>query len=138
MDNLGFTTEEFTVTTIRKRYTCTECGFKVESDPFIIRQHCAKHKIEKIKKDTLYKAPVPFVKETEGCGFEVSYIGSAVFQSEEQAEELCYLLDAVADYYMPTMAEVTWEGPGKYYAVSVKTGGMGETCESIKFTKEKV
>ena len=68
----------------------------------------------------------------------MSYIGSAVFQSEEQAEELCYLLDAVADYYMPTMAEVTWEGPGKYYAVSVKTGGMGETFESITFTKEKV
>jgi len=138
MDNLGFTIEEVPVTKIEKLYTCTECGFKIQADVYKIRNHCAKHKVVKVKQDTSYQEPEISVKDTEGRGFEVSYTGSAVFQSEEQAEELCYLLQATAEYYSPVLAEVSWSGPGKYLTVSVKSGGMGETTESITFTKENV
>lgn len=139
MDNIGYTIEEVPVTKIEKLYTCTECGFKVLMDSYEIRSHCAKHRIERVKIDTEYKAPVRVITETEGRGFSVDYVGSAVFKSEEQADELCYLLQATADYYLPRLAEVKeWQGPGKYMAVSTKVSGMGQTTESIMFTKEKL
>lgn len=138
MDNLGFTIEEVPVTKIEKLYTCTECGFKIQADVYKIRNHCASHKIEQAKIDAQYKEPEKMLRNTFGGGYSVEYIGSAVFKSEEQADELCYLLQVTADYYTPRLVEVEeWQGPGKYRAVSTKTGGMGETTESIIFTKER-
>lgn len=139
MEDLGFTIEEIPVTKIEKLYTCTECGFKVEADVYKIRYHCAKHKIVKVKKDTQYQEPERIIEHTEGRRLIVTYIGSAVFESEEQADELCSLIQMTADYWLPVLAEVyEWTGSGKYIAKSTKVSGMGQTTESIMFTKEKV
>lgn len=138
MTELGFITEEKQVIKTEKLYTCTECGFKVQADMGKIQRHCAAHKIVSLKKEVQFIEPVKQVVDTAGRGFDVLHTGTAVFTSEEQADELCCLINLSADYYMPTLAEIEkWEGPGKYNYSVRSYGGKGETNVSMTFTKEK-
>lgn len=133
-----FTTEEIEVKKTIKRYTCTECGHKLDNGISAIKKHCAEHRLEVAVKDVSYTLEGRVLINTTD-GIQAVYPISAIFKSEEQADDFCSLLCLTADTYSPILAEIAmWEGQGKYVALGRLTGNdFGETLQSYIFKKEK-
>ena len=135
-----YTTEEKEVTVVKKvrTYTCNECGEKIENSLHKIEVHCAEHRLPQLKKEVKYKEPERVLYK-EGKEYKIKFVGSAVFSSEQQADEFCKLLQMTADYYNPTVAEVLdWNGPGKYLYEEHRLGSdFGESLTNVEFSKEK-